>query len=197
MYVIIAYMETMTITAKQCTRCKIPKSSDDFYDRPKNKDGKDYWCKSCAHEYGKERYKRKIEDDPEWSTRRYKKYNGPDTKQKRSLERLRYVYGLSKKDIEFILELQGGKCPICNTSIFDGFRVVDHDHSTGKMRGIIHVQCNSGLGFFEDSVEKLRRAADYLADSEHRFDGTNIGALIVREKRKRAELKLNEFASTA
>lgn len=57
-----------------------------------------------------------------------------------------------------LLEFQYGKCPICTKPASHA----DHDHSTGRMRGMLCGECNLGLGKFRDSVTLLRRAADYL-----------------------------------
>lgn len=69
------------------------------------------------------------------------------------------------------------KCPICfkmpeqiipetngKTSPF----VLDHDHKTGAFRGWICNKCNSALGFFEDNINNVRRALNYLEDYEKR-----------------------------
>ena len=58
-----------------------------------------------------------------------------------------------------MLEEQGNKCLAC-----DEFHdlVVDHDHATGKIRGLLCKKCNTGLGHFRDNPEALERAAEYL-----------------------------------
>ncbi len=43
----------------------------------------------------------------------------------------------------------------------DGF-VIDHDHATGRVRGLLHPNCNAGIGLLQDSPEILRRGAEYL-----------------------------------
>lgn len=66
-----------------------------------------------------------------------------------------------------ILDSQGGKCPICAVPLDskDARRaVVDHCHSTGKVRGVLCSSCNTSLGKFRDSVEILERAIQYLKD---------------------------------
>jgi len=61
-----------------------------------------------------------------------------------------------------VLEEQEGVCAIC----FDPPTVrplsVDHDHKTGKARGLLCKRCNLGLGLFLDSQSRLEAAADYL-----------------------------------
>ncbi len=61
---------------------------------------------------------------------------------------------------------QGGVCAVCgnspNMSKKRGGLHVDHDHSTGKVRGLLCESCNVGLGFFKDSSIKLAKAIEYL-----------------------------------
>jgi hypothetical protein len=54
---------------------------------------------------------------------------------------------------------QENKCWICEskTSL-----VVDHDHSTGKVRGLLCSLCNTSLGGFKDNIESLKKAIEYL-----------------------------------
>ena len=61
---------------------------------------------------------------------------------------------------------QNGLCPICSEPLLGWLRmahaVVDHDHATGKTRGLLHGQCNMGLGCLGDSPTRLEAAAAYL-----------------------------------
>lgn len=54
---------------------------------------------------------------------------------------------------KFLIELkkQKNKCKICNTEMMNP--QVDHDHITGKYRGILCVPCNNGLGIYENKKE--------------------------------------------
>jgi len=63
-----------------------------------------------------------------------------------------------------MLAAQGGVCAICGR--VPKMRCVDHDHDTGRVRAITCGPCNSGMGYFGDSAERLRAAADYL--DQHR-----------------------------
>jgi hypothetical protein len=77
---------------------------------------------------------------------------------------LRRKFGITLAEFEAQLERQGGLCAICrNTKDGGGTNWhPDHDHVTGKFRGVLCALCNRGLGQFHDSGALLRRAADYL-----------------------------------
>jgi hypothetical protein len=60
------------------------------------------------------------------------------------------------------MEAQGSMCLICRRPITAKSAHVDHDHATGKVRGILCFPCNSGMGHFADDPEVLCRAARYL-----------------------------------
>lgn len=69
-------------------------------------------------------------------------------------------YGLSSKRAEEIANLAGVVCKICSVEIKQFH--IDHCHRTNKFRGLLCSNCNSGLGLFNDSIEKLRSAIKYL-----------------------------------
>ncbi len=74
-------------------------------------------------------------------------------------------YGLqSYEDFDRLFEEKNGTCHICGASLeYDGKDThVDHDHITGKVRGLLCRGCNHGLGHFKDNPAALRAAADYL-----------------------------------
>ena len=76
--------------------------------------------------------------------------------------RLHAVYGLSDKKVAQILKVQNGVCAICQKT--DNRKlVVDHDHRTGKVRGLLCSSCNTGLGCFKDDQEYLTSAIRYLS----------------------------------
>ena len=69
---------------------------------------------------------------------------------------------LSYKEYQQLLLRQKGKCKICG-GISNGKRLsIDHDHQTGKIRGLLCDNCNFGLGWFKDNIEVLKRAISYL-----------------------------------
>lgn len=77
---------------------------------------------------------------------------------------LKTKYGLTPKDYNALLASQGGVCAICRRR--PAHRLcVDHDHQTGKVRGLLCACCNGGVGQFRDDPTLLRLAADYLEAS--------------------------------
>ncbi len=72
------------------------------------------------------------------------------------------TYGLAPAELAALLE-QHGTCAICRLPTW-GKRgpQVDHDHATGKVRGVLCINCNNGLGRFKDDPARLRAAAAYL-----------------------------------
>ena len=73
-------------------------------------------------------------------------------------------FGLTLEAYADLLEQQGGVCAICKTSDtfpWDWF-CVDHDHATGRVRGLLCAFCNNVLGHSRENVETLRNAIDYL-----------------------------------
>jgi hypothetical protein len=68
-----------------------------------------------------------------------------------------------------LFDEQDGKCGICGTA-FESANAgrVDHDHETGKVRGLLCIGCNIGLGHLGDRLEGLQAASDYLRRAELR-----------------------------
>jgi len=78
---------------------------------------------------------------------------------------LKRLYGLSRDDVRRMVLEQGGVCDLCQLPIppeSGPDTVVDHDHETGRVRGILHKLCNLGIGAFGDSIQKIRQAEKYL-----------------------------------
>lgn len=78
--------------------------------------------------------------------------------------KLRVSFGLTVEEYEKMLANQGGVCAICSgVQRPPGKRLaVDHDHSTGRVRGLLCFECNVGLGKFLDDPSRLRVALAYL-----------------------------------
>ena len=69
-------------------------------------------------------------------------------------------YGLSESEFELMLTGQQGKCLICQDEM--DRPCVDHNHTTGAVRGLLCPDCNLALGLLRDNAESLKRATRYL-----------------------------------
>lgn len=86
---------------------------------------------------------------------------------------LKKQFGITLMQYNQMLLEQKGVCAICSkpstTLAPDGGPVrlaVDHDHETGKIRGLLCHHCNKGIGCLNDSVDILKKAIDYLNNSK-------------------------------
>jgi hypothetical protein len=69
------------------------------------------------------------------------------------------TYGLS---MEQVTKMRSEGCEICGSSLADSQLHIDHDHQTGKFRGVLCMNCNTGIGRFQDDPQLLEAAARYL-----------------------------------
>lgn len=82
---------------------------------------------------------------------------------------LKRKYGIDKREYEAMADSQDGKCLICERAPIEkygksDFLCVDHDHSTGEIRGLLCTRCNLALSGFLDSKKLLKKALEYLGD---------------------------------
>ena len=113
----------------------------------------------------------KYATDPEWQERARaaaRKW-AAENPEKRKTQRVKQ-YGIDGAEYDRMLSEQFGVCAICkssNTGDKRGGRFhVDHCHSSGKVRGLLCLACNHGLGKFKDSIESLKRAIGYIESSQ-------------------------------
>ena len=91
------------------------------------------------------------------------KANNPEEAARRNLKaHLKSYHKMTVEDFEEMLADQKGLCKICQRPLELGKkRALDHDHVTGRRRGILCNKCNIGLHYIEDS-EFLQKALLYL-----------------------------------
>jgi hypothetical protein len=135
-------------TIRRCSRCTIVKPLKEF---TKNKGlplDHSYCCKPCSLEYRK------------WG-------------------RIKRRFGLNKEQYQTLVERQNDVCALCGQKerikrsqhhFGPNYLAVDHDHKTGKVRGLLCNQCNIGLGNFKENIQVLRKAAEYLEGHQNGFN---------------------------
>ena len=81
---------------------------------------------------------------------------------------LKAHYGLTPEQYDELYNAQAGKCKLCNKPPKGGpnsqYLVVDHDHTTDKVRGLLCQSCNMAIGLLGDTYEDVQQALDYLKE---------------------------------
>ena len=128
---------------KVCKKCRIEKSDDEFYKEKRVKDGLQARCKECC----KADARAVFEANPEPYRRRAKEAYTYASRRERML---RDEYNMSIEDYVELFEKQNGVCAMCKTENsghnMTDHLLVDHDHITGKVRGLLCCNCNWLLG---------------------------------------------------
>jgi hypothetical protein len=148
---------------KACTKCNVEYlyTSEYFSKDHRTKSGLGAQCKPCTNERGKKwaknNLKRATKNAYNWRQR------NPHKVRAQSLKRVNFTPEL----YDAMFEYQGGLCALCGTDVPGGMNNVlnaDHDHKTGKPRGLLCWVCNSTLGNIElkpaDWMEKARKYID-------------------------------------
>lgn len=152
----------------KCRRCGTEKPRTPQYWKPCKTctDGMRLTCRTCLQSQRSDDYRT---GDKERS-RRYRLRNAAKINSRRAATRL--IGGLlTPQEYDAIAAKQDHRCAICSQSapikpspghIRRRALWVDHNHETGRVRGLLCHHCNAGLGYFKDRPEQLRKAAHYL-----------------------------------
>lgn len=138
------------------------------------REGKYLRCKLCVFDRSNSWRKRNPEKVKEIKRNTYLRHIGKYNQE----AILRKYKNITREDYEKLLNYHNNKCGICNreeTRIVrkDGTASplsIDHDHKTGKIRGLLCNKCNRALGYFEDSITSLMNAIDYLKRTSSESD---------------------------
>src|SRR5437879_6389950 len=95
---------------------------------------------------------------------RLREYNRTPAKQiSNRKSHLKRKYGLTLEAFDALLASQGGGCAICGRPDADN---VDHDHRTGRVRGLLCFNCNVAIGHIADDEDRLAAAMKCLAKDD-------------------------------
>lgn len=188
---------------KLCSKCKIEQSLSNFYKNKANVDGHCYACKDCRKkEIQKKRFcptKKKLKKSTEFSDgtklcstceerKLLSEFNfsnsnhtayRPYCRVCQILITKRVKFGISPEEFLKLSKEQNNCCYICNSPNQNHYHLaVDHCHNTGKVRGLLCNNCNSALGFMQDSPDLLLKAAEYLKSHQEPILSNQINTLI-------------------
>ena len=138
----------------KCNKCGILKDRTQFYDIAKGKK-----CKECHKLYQRERYGglTQVRSGQMIANRK----------------RQVLTYGITWEQFVAMWDEQDGKCKICRIEVqtfaqhSSSAGCIDHDHSTGQIRGILCRRCNLGIGYFRDKPVLLQAAIVYLQEGSN------------------------------
>lgn len=150
-----------------CSKCKLCKTKDDFHVSRSSYKGRFSQCKECVLRDRK---------TPEGETKRKAQLKAYRDNTKEIPERAEkhkratkssgfYVnYGIDIKIYETMLDTQKSKCALCDIHMELSYRglVVDHCHTTGRVRGLLCNKCNLGIGHLQDDTSIIEKALVYL-----------------------------------
>jgi len=169
---------------KTCTKCGVEKEDGEFYRRSNGNLRKD--CKKCCEARSREwaehnpekvaEAKRRWREDHIEQDRACKRVYLANNRGRRLATQRRYrqdnpdscrlstrawKYGLTREQLDALIAGANGVCDLCGQPSKWQLHI-DHDHSTGRVRGVLCRDCNIGLGNFRDSIDTLELAIVYL-----------------------------------
>ena len=159
----------------KCSNCPETLSSE-FHKNKARPNGLNNRCKACVIAHAKP-----YPISPEKRRSYRRKYNKAHPKRVRASKRRWYAnhkdakstqnrtwglkqVGTTPQEFAAKLQEQKDRCGICGRHKIEFKRAMDgdHNHETGRFRGILCGNCNRGLGMFMDSLELLKKAVTYL-----------------------------------
>lgn len=122
--------------------------------------------------------KKYYKENPERFKSSVKKYRDNNIEKVRLMDKssnLKRTWGITLEEKEKIMLSQNNCCAICLVS-FDKIKIVciDHNHVTGKVRNLLCVPCNAGIGNFKENINILKSAITYIEEWEKKSNGTKV-----------------------
>ena len=127
----------LNVTHRVCYLCGVEKPIEKFGKKKKFAMGYDYECRDCHN-------------------------------QKARQKNIETNFGITMTEFGAMEKAQGGGCAICGRQERRTRRgrlarlAVDHDHETGEVRGLLCARCNAAIGLFDDELQILENAVEYL-----------------------------------
>lgn len=93
-------------------------------------------------------------------------YCRPCGRERRRMNGLHERYGLTALEFDALMRAQGGTCAVCKKPPGKRRLHVDHEHVTGRIRGLLCFKCNASIGYMHDSPALLQAAVSYLESAD-------------------------------
>lgn len=145
---------------KICSKCGLEKDLISFFKHKISKDGHTARCKECIKDYNKINAPR---------IKERKKFWRDNNKEKLNSRSLFNRYKITQEQYNELYNRQNGRCSICNkeeTNKHQNGNIkklsVDHNHITGKIRGLLCWRCNLVLGKINEDIDISTKITEYL-----------------------------------
>ncbi len=140
----------------ECVHCHWALPLSEFYKRSDYPNKYKTACNKCTYALRKAR-----PNHQQLSIAYGKQYRKDNPRVMRSYY-FKYKYGITMDDYDSLYADQKGCCLIC--SKHKDSLVIDHNHITGVVRGLLCSGCNTALGQFQDNVDMLTKAIEYIKE---------------------------------
>lgn len=139
---------------RSCKKCNTSKDITEFRKAKGCDFGYTHVCKTCSNLRSLSRYKSVGQRKRKLETNRDR--------------HLRIKYGITDVDYVNMFNEQKGVCPVCTEvlELRDSSTHIDHNHTTGKVRGLLHISCNLSLGLIKENFDTALRLAKYIQTHE-------------------------------
>lgn len=144
---------------KRCTGCNTEKDIESFSPNGKTRKGTQKYrsqCKECESSR---------QDSIRASTPNTSRYS----KSRRKGYQLKRSFGMTYDEWVSLMDSRGWACEICSRTVETSGRTlaVDHDHTSGEIRGVLCQRCNCAIGLLSENPEHIANAINYLKGGDY------------------------------
>jgi hypothetical protein len=144
----------------KCRKCKEDKSIGMFVKDKRNTSGYSSICKLCSAKFGKIYRTKNIDKIKEKKDNYYRSEKGQEVARRGNLKK----FGLDFNGYDALLKQQDYKCAVCGIEArkLNKNLCIDHNHTTGSVRGLLCPNCNMALGLLKDNKDNINNLLNYL-----------------------------------
>ena len=149
----------------QCTKCKEFKLASNFAKDCKKVNGLTSHCRSCRNEYRKTHYYKNLIHEQN-RVKEYRKNNVEKVKASNRNTKLKKAYGITQEEFLEMSSKQDNKCACCGQ---ETKLVVDHCHTTKRIRELLCGNCNTALGLLNENLNIVQNLETYIRKHNGNF----------------------------
>lgn len=154
-------------TKRICKRCGTERPITDFHIVKECLEGRRPVCKFCIRKQQKKNYKTNIK----FRRAKQRKWHTDNPRASKG-SKLKSTYGITIEQYDIMFGVQGGVCSICGCPeiVKRNHKIknlaVDHNHITGKIRGLLCQKCNQALGLLNENPVIIKNLLEYITKND-------------------------------